>query len=190
MKFVPAKCPSCGADIQLDNSRGQGFCLYCGTQLIVDEAIRLFQGKVEIDYSAKIENYNSRAYRFFQNKQYEEAEKYCNLVLDLDINNEEANKLLMNIKNQVTKPNVMISCIDPSSSSKTDSVYVNGERQKQTINPYGHLTLPVGKYTVYIEAGGFSSKPLSIQITSNQDEYEIKYKKAFLKTTVELIKLR
>lgn len=34
MPFVKVVCPSCGGEIQIDNSRETGFCLYCGTKII------------------------------------------------------------------------------------------------------------------------------------------------------------
>ncbi|MDE7269474.1 MAG: hypothetical protein K2N81_03270, partial [Acetatifactor sp.] len=35
------KCPSCGADIELDDSREYGFCLYCGTKIQLIEKISI-----------------------------------------------------------------------------------------------------------------------------------------------------
>ena len=46
MAMIPLKCPSCGADIILDDSREFGFCQFCGTQ-IQNDAIR----KLKIEYS-------------------------------------------------------------------------------------------------------------------------------------------
>lgn len=36
MGFIALKCPSCGADISLDESRDFGFCQYCGTKVMRD----------------------------------------------------------------------------------------------------------------------------------------------------------
>lgn len=46
MAIVSLKCPSCGADITLDDSKEFGFCSYCGTQ-IQNNAIQ----KLKIEYS-------------------------------------------------------------------------------------------------------------------------------------------
>src|ERR1043166_3003666 len=35
MMFVPAKCPSCGGDIQVPQGRDTIICMYCGTRIIV-----------------------------------------------------------------------------------------------------------------------------------------------------------
>ena len=113
------------------------------------------------------------------------------MVLDLDASNSDAKTLLKKLKQNITKPNVIISCIDPSSSSpKSDCVYVNGEKKLQTINPYGSLTLPVGRWTIEIQAGFTRSKPVEITINSNKDEYEVKYRVKFFKTTVEVNKIK
>ena len=39
MAFVNAKCPKCGAVIQVDNKQETGFCLYCGEKINVQDAI-------------------------------------------------------------------------------------------------------------------------------------------------------
>lgn len=191
MKIVPAQCPNCGATIKVDEELRKGLCQFCETVFLIEDAIQQFQGKVEIDYAKKIENYLIRALDFYDDKQFSEAEKYCNMVLDLDASNSDAKTLLKKLKQNITKPNVIISCIDPSSSSpKSDCVYVNGEKKLQTINPYGSLTLPVGRWTIEIQAGFTRSKPVEITINSNKDEYEVKYRVKFFKTTVEVNKIK
>jgi len=40
MPFVPAKCTSCGGEIQLDDQRESGFCAYCGTKVVFKEAVQ------------------------------------------------------------------------------------------------------------------------------------------------------
>jgi hypothetical protein len=39
MAFISAKCPECGGSIQLDDARESGFCLYCGTKVLLSESI-------------------------------------------------------------------------------------------------------------------------------------------------------
>ena len=41
MAIRALKCPSCGADITLDDSREFGFCSYCGTQIQIGEQINV-----------------------------------------------------------------------------------------------------------------------------------------------------
>ncbi|MBO4569216.1 MAG: hypothetical protein J5674_04580 [Candidatus Methanomethylophilaceae archaeon] len=35
MAIVAIKCPSCHGDVQLDDSREFGFCVYCGTKIMI-----------------------------------------------------------------------------------------------------------------------------------------------------------
>jgi len=46
MAFVPVKCPSCGADISLDDSNEFGFCQFCGTKILNSAVQRL-----KVEYS-------------------------------------------------------------------------------------------------------------------------------------------
>ncbi len=39
MAIVALKCPHCGGDLQLDDSRQFGFCQYCGTKIMIQEQI-------------------------------------------------------------------------------------------------------------------------------------------------------
>lgn len=39
MPLVPAKCPQCGANIEIDDSKDAGICEYCGTAFITEKAI-------------------------------------------------------------------------------------------------------------------------------------------------------
>ncbi len=39
MAFVEAKCPACGGAIQLDDAKESGFCMYCGTKVLLSESI-------------------------------------------------------------------------------------------------------------------------------------------------------
>ena len=36
MGFIAVKCPTCGADVNLDSSREFGYCTYCGTKIVQD----------------------------------------------------------------------------------------------------------------------------------------------------------
>lgn len=43
MKIVSAKCPQCGAPIQVDGDRDAGICKYCGNAFVTEKAINNFQ---------------------------------------------------------------------------------------------------------------------------------------------------
>ena len=65
MGIIQVSCPSCGGEIQLDDTRAFGFCLYCGSKIInselPDDVDELFK-KALIAY--KDGNY-PRAYKNF-----------------------------------------------------------------------------------------------------------------------------
>lgn len=47
MPLVPAKCPGCGGDMQIDGSRKEAFCPYCGTKFLVESAVNYYNTKNE-----------------------------------------------------------------------------------------------------------------------------------------------
>jgi len=50
MPFVSAVCPSCGGEIQLDDSKESGFCLHCGSKIVRDEAVV----RVKVEHSGNV----------------------------------------------------------------------------------------------------------------------------------------
>lgn len=40
MKLVSAMCPNCGAKLELDENMEKGFCMYCGSQILVQDAVQ------------------------------------------------------------------------------------------------------------------------------------------------------
>lgn len=50
MKLVTAMCPNCGAKLELDENMEKGFCMYCGSHIIVDDAVQ----KYKIELSGKV----------------------------------------------------------------------------------------------------------------------------------------
>lgn len=59
MNFVAAKCPSCGADIQVDQNLETAYCSYCGSNIIVQNAIQRVKiiGPVELAGNIKTPNH-------------------------------------------------------------------------------------------------------------------------------------
>ena len=41
MSIKALKCPSCGADIEIDDSREFGFCSYCGSRIQIGERVNI-----------------------------------------------------------------------------------------------------------------------------------------------------
>lgn len=87
MSLVSAKCPNCGASIQVDNERKEAFCSYCGGKVEVQEAI----GKVRIDNSEELANLYQVARRAKEQNNSENAAKYYDMILVKDPNSWEAN---------------------------------------------------------------------------------------------------
>ena len=52
VNLVPAKCPSCGASLELDDNLKRTECKYCKTTIIVDDAIAKY--KLEISGNVKV----------------------------------------------------------------------------------------------------------------------------------------
>lgn len=53
IKLKDAKCPSCGANIQVNDKLSNTICQYCGSTVLIEEAIEKYKielsGKVEVD---------------------------------------------------------------------------------------------------------------------------------------------
>ena len=52
MAFVSGRCPNCGGEVKLDDSMEKGFCLRCGSPIVVQSAVAKF--KVEHSGSVKL----------------------------------------------------------------------------------------------------------------------------------------
>jgi hypothetical protein len=39
MSLIAAKCPNCGANVQVDESKESGICIHCNTSFITEKAI-------------------------------------------------------------------------------------------------------------------------------------------------------
>ena len=83
-------CPGCGQAIDLDESREFGFCTYCGTKVMVDKTIIEHIGSVKIDNSDYVQKFLDNARRALDKQDWEEVEKYYNLVEQNDPHNIEA----------------------------------------------------------------------------------------------------
>ena len=54
--MVPAKCPQCGAAIELNEKNDAGVCPYCGTTFVMREAVNNYNTYVTANISADREN--------------------------------------------------------------------------------------------------------------------------------------
>lgn len=85
MATVSIKCPNCGGALELDDSKEFGFCIFCGTQVhIQDEKTRVeVSGSVKLDESDKYGNYLTLAARAFEVKNMSEAYTYYTKALEI-----------------------------------------------------------------------------------------------------------
>jgi len=90
MGFVILTCPNCGQTMELDESREFGYCQYCGTKVMQDKLVVEHTGSVKIDNKEVVEKFLANARRAKQKEDWEETEKYYNLVEQNDPTNIEA----------------------------------------------------------------------------------------------------
>lgn len=83
MKFVAAKCPSCGGDLQVPDDRDFVKCTYCGADVKVRDVL-----KISID--TNIPNLLKLGNEALRSGNNQEAFDYYNKVLEADIENYEA----------------------------------------------------------------------------------------------------
>ncbi len=90
-KFVAAKCPSCGASIEVNENEKRTMCNYCQSTIVVDEAIQKLQlelsGEVSVKNIPKLESMLTVAKRHYDNDEYDEAYEQYSSALLLDPNN-------------------------------------------------------------------------------------------------------
>ncbi len=149
MGFVALKCPSCGADIEIDDSREFGFCSYCGTKIMQDKIVVEHTGSIKIDRSRETNNLLARASDFMRIGNYEDAERYYNRVLDYDCDNEVANSAIQELYKIIKGPNVFISVTTGFAYSKKAQVIVYVDKKKTGKIPAGMqqaFSLPVGEH--------------------------------------------
>ena len=55
--MVPAKCPNCGANIVVDETKDAGICTYCGTPFVTEKAISVTNNTTTNKAQTIINNY-------------------------------------------------------------------------------------------------------------------------------------
>src|SRR5439155_1764166 len=76
-RFVAAKCPSCGGDLQVPTNRDQVKCMYCGGTVVTRQAIQLVSG-------VNVENFIELAKAAMDANNPKEAYDYYTKVLEHD----------------------------------------------------------------------------------------------------------
>jgi len=91
MKLVAAKCPNCGANIDVDKDSDTTKCEYCKSKIIVEDAIKKIKvelsGEVEISNFANFDKLLILGNRNYEDGDYEQALKYYQRALELEPEN-------------------------------------------------------------------------------------------------------
>ena len=94
MKLVSGRCPSCGANLQLDESMEKGFCMYCGSQFQVRDAVQMLKvehsGSVQLKGVASDESLVKRGYMAIENMDLYNANKSFEDALRINPDNYNA----------------------------------------------------------------------------------------------------
>ena len=63
MNFIAARCPNCGANIEVDQDLEHAFCSYCGSKIIIQGAVQKVKiaGPVEMTGTFKTQNHEFEA---------------------------------------------------------------------------------------------------------------------------------
>lgn len=105
MGLVTGKCPDCGANLKInDSAKGELICPYCGSTYLAEKAIAVVNNEiinnnnftgahVVINQNSKdafIKQYLENARRALNKEDWEEVEKYYNMVEQYEPHNIEA----------------------------------------------------------------------------------------------------
>lgn len=100
--LVTMKCPSCAADLQIDDAREFMFCQYCGTKIAnIAEKVEV-SGSVTIDNTATIRNLLHRGYEFENSQRFNEAIEYYNKILDIQYDNADARNSIVRCNKKIS----------------------------------------------------------------------------------------
>lgn len=114
MSKIDVKCINCGETVQLDDSRSEGFCNYCGTKLVIKDITKETPTNDNLDL--RLKNYIELAESAIEGRNGEEALKYANLALELDAFNVDIIEikmkalLLIDLKTGVSKVDEIMAC--------------------------------------------------------------------------------
>lgn len=94
MKLVAARCPNCNANLDVNPNNETMKCQYCGGAILVDDAIAKYKleisGEIEVKNLPKVDNYLKIADRHYNLKDYSEAYKNYEKIIELEPNNKIA----------------------------------------------------------------------------------------------------
>ena len=74
VKLKDAKCPNCGANIEVNDALEKTICQYCGSTVIIEEAIEKY--KVELSGKVEVEGIKGRNDKLTQAKKHMSLAEY------------------------------------------------------------------------------------------------------------------
>ena len=84
MPIVSLKCPSCGGEIQLDDSKDFGFCMHCGNKIMTFENVKQ---TIRYDNSHLVDNWLALGESALKSDDAKRVESYADKVIEVDANN-------------------------------------------------------------------------------------------------------
>lgn len=85
MAFKAARCPNCSGELSLDPSVKKGFCMHCGSEIIVEEAIKA----MKLDGIASLGNLLQLAQESLDDGNYQDAYRLFDRCYELDPDNSD-----------------------------------------------------------------------------------------------------
>lgn len=79
LKFIPAKCPSCGGELRVPEGKDSIICMYCGSEVLLRN-----KSKLLIEPYIDVEKYINLANEALEADNYKEAYRYFSMVLEQD----------------------------------------------------------------------------------------------------------
>ena len=171
--LVSLKCPGCGANMDVDDSRDFCFCTYCGYKIVnMKEKVEV-SGSVKIDNSETIDNLLVRAQQLENVGKIDEAYSNYSRVLEMQPTNAAAQAGLSRVSGIVTEPNVTVKFV--SEGNPAAILRIQTGKMKTVVANGGslQLTLPVGVNRVAFK--GKKGYKRDITITDRNTRVNILY---------------
>lgn len=134
VKLKDAKCPNCGANIQVNDKLENTICQYCGSQVVIEEAIEKYKleisGKVEVDGIKGRNSKLEQARKHIKLDEYDTAKKILQEIIAEDSLDLEAYIELIKVDIELLKK----ANFNEDSSDLTD--YANWNLYNEIINNY------------------------------------------------------
>lgn len=149
--IVSLKCPGCGANMDVDDSRDFCFCSYCGYKIVnMKEKVEI-SGAVKIDNSQAIQSLLIRAQQLENSGNVSEAVACYNRVLEMSPHDATAVNAMNRLNTVITEPNVTIQFV--SEANPVAVLRVESGKFKTVVNNGGTMaiTLPIGNNVIKLK---------------------------------------